>query len=61
MTTYVLRVRQPDGSWQFDMDNPMTKKQADHEAKLNRICAGVLCQVWTEKEAAAVLHPEQQK
>jgi hypothetical protein len=43
------------------MDNPMTKKQADHEAKLNRICAGVLCQVWTEKEAAAVLHPEQQK
>lgn len=51
---YVLRIRQPDGSWLFDMDSPMPKKEADYEAKRNRILLGVLCQVWTEKEAAAI-------
>lgn len=50
---YVLRVRQPDGSWEFD-DETMTKKEAEYAAKLNRILLGTLCQVWTEREAANV-------
>jgi hypothetical protein len=52
---HVLRIRLPDGSWVFDMDNPMPKRQAEYQAKQNRIFMGILCQVWTEKEAASVL------
>lgn len=52
---YVLRVRQSDGSWVFDMDNPMPKKDAEYQAKQSRILGGILCQLWTEQEAASVL------
>jgi len=54
-TLYVLRIQQPDGSWRFDMDAPMGKREADAQSKKNRIWLGVLCQVWPEKEAAAIV------
>jgi hypothetical protein len=54
-TLHVLRIQQPDGSWKFDMDAPMGKRDADAESKKNRIWLGVLCQVWSEKEAAAIV------
>lgn len=37
------------------MDAPMSKREADFESKRNRIWLGVLCQVWKEKEAAAIV------
>ena len=59
---YVLRSRNPnDGSWTFEMGHPMTKKEAEYEAKKSRILFGVLCQVWTEKEAAPLALAEQEK
>jgi hypothetical protein len=57
---YVLRVRQPDGSWSFDMDTPMSKREAEFEAKRNRILLGALCQVWTQDEAVCVLDRAEQ-
>jgi hypothetical protein len=56
---YVLRVRQPDGSWEFDLESPMTKRDAEYEAKRNRILLGVLCQVWKESEAVSVSESSQ--
>jgi len=37
------------------MDAPMGKREADAQSKKNRIWLGVLCQVWPEKEAAAIV------
>jgi hypothetical protein len=55
---YVLRVRQPDGSWVFDMDRQMTKREATRESARNRIWLGVLCQVWNQQEAAEIVERE---
>lgn len=52
--SYVLRVRQPDGSWEFDFDNPMPKGEANKASQMNRIIGGILCQVWDEEEAWSV-------
>ncbi len=52
---YVLRVKQPNGEWKFDMDAPMTKREAQRSATVNRCLAGVSSQVWTLKEASEVL------
>lgn len=35
-TEYVLRVRQPNGVWLFDLDAPMSKQDAERSAKVNR-------------------------
>jgi hypothetical protein len=47
-------MRQPDGSWVFDMDNPTTKREAEKSAQFNRIMGDIQCQVWPEAEAAAI-------
>jgi hypothetical protein len=52
---FILRVRQPDGTWVFDMDKQMTRREAEKAAKVNRIIGGLLCQVWTADEAAGLL------
>ncbi len=52
---YVLRVKQPSGEWRFAMDEPMTKKEAQRAATVNRCLAGVSSQIWTLKEASDVL------
>lgn len=59
--TYVLRIQQPDSSWKFDMDFPMSKREAEILSKQNRILLGVLCQVWAEAEAAEVVARQEQE
>ena len=55
---YVLRVRQPDGSWKFYMDNPMPLREAKRNEKINRIIGGTLCQIWPEEEAQSIVSKE---
>lgn len=52
---YVLRMRHPDGSWTWDMETTMSKKEAERCSQINRIIAGTLCQVWSEDEAHAAI------
>jgi hypothetical protein len=54
-TQYVLRTRQPDGSWKFDMDTPMSKREAEHSQRVGRIAGGMISQIWTEKEAVEIV------
>ena len=52
---YLLRIRKPDGTWVWDTDNLMTKREANKKAKFARIMGGIVSQIWTEEEARAVL------
>jgi hypothetical protein len=50
---YVLRVRQPDGSWFIDTTDRVPLREAKKLAQFNRCMGGIMCQIWSAEEAEA--------
>ena len=48
---YVLRTRQPNGDWVIDLDNAMSKKEANKLSSFGRIIGGMVSQIWPLDEA----------
>ena len=47
---YLIRIRQPDGSWVIDEERTFTKREAEKLMQFNRIIGGISSQLWSYDE-----------
>ena len=52
---FVVRVRQPDGTWKHDGEL-LSKKEATHAAAFVRAIYGMAATLWPEKELDKIAH-----